>query len=138
MSRIVPLTVGVDFDGTVVRHEYPDVGPDVPGAVDGLRAMVASGARLVLWTMRDGDKLDDAVAWFAARGIDLWGINENPEQKQWTHSRKAYCHVYVDDAAFGCPLIKPPQGRAYVDWSKVGDVLVQAAQDRASGKVTAW
>lgn len=98
------MIIAVDFDGTVVDHRYPDVGGDVPGAVDALKALVAVGAKLVLNTMRSDEPLADAVRWFEERGIPLFGVNRNPEQDSWTKSPKVYAHHYVDDAAIGCPL----------------------------------
>lgn len=117
--------VAVDFDGTCVDHRYPDVGCDVPGAARTLMALSGNGVRLILWTMRSGKELEDARLWFADRGIPLFGVNENPDQKSWTDSPKAYAHAYVDDAALGCPLVKntPTGGRPWVDWEKVADLL---------------
>jgi len=55
--------------------------------------------------------------------VPLVGINGNPEQGSWTISPKAYAHIYIDDAALGCPLIKPYQSRPYVDWKAVEIIL---------------
>ena len=47
----------------------------------------------------------------------MYGYNENRSQKSWTQSNKVYGNMYIDDAAFGCPLIHPEDGsRPYVDW----------------------
>ena len=46
------MIIAIDFDGTCVTHEYPKIGKDI-GAVDTLRALVAKGHKLILWTMRD-------------------------------------------------------------------------------------
>ena len=126
-----PLIISVDFDGTCVTHEFPEVGDDVPGSVEVLRELVAHGHCLILWTMRsdgrpEGDFLKPAVAWFAKHGIPLFGINENPKQRHWTGSPKAYAHLYIDDAALGCPLIQPEDGktRPFVNWSLVREFLV--------------
>jgi len=51
--------------------------------------------------------LDDAVNWFKENDIPLYGINENPTQKNWTNSQKAYGHLYIDDCALGCPMNYP-------------------------------
>ena len=122
--------IAVDFDGTCVRHEFPEVGPDVPGAVATLRALVARGDRLILWTVRDGAHLADAVQWFRDRDIELWGVNENPDQKAWSQSRKVYAELYIDDAAFGAPLTPMPKaggyaltGRPAIDWRAVWGAL---------------
>jgi hypothetical protein len=125
-----PLTIAVDFDGTCVTHEFPRVGRDV-GAVPVLLDLVKSGARLILWTMRSdgrddgGNYLTDAVNWFKEHGIPLFGVNENPEQKSWTGSPKCYAQIYIDDAAFGCPLkMGFPDERPFVDWRAVRAVLL--------------
>ena len=61
----------------------------------------------------------DAVNWFKKNDIPLYGINENPDQSSWTTSPKPYCHMYIDDAALGCPLIQELNQRPYVDWYTV-------------------
>lgn len=111
--------IAVDFDGTCVTHEYPKVGRDV-GAVPVLRKLHFCGASLILWTMRSKHTLMDAVAWFRFFDIPLFGINQNPQQFTWTESPKAYAHIYIDDAAFGAPLIKGKNGeRPYINWKAV-------------------
>lgn len=112
------LIIGIDFDGTCVTHEYPRVGSDV-GAVPTLKALTDAGHRLILWTMRSGQYLEDARQWFADNDIPLYAANENPEQHEWTSSPKVYAQLYIDDAAFGCPLIYEPGVRPYVDWTAV-------------------
>lgn len=127
MSR--PLVIALDFDGTVVESQYPGIGPDI-GAVPWLRRLTDGlGARLILWTMRDGAELELAVQWFAQNGLTLWGVQRNPEQGTWTASPKAYADVYVDDAALGAPLVQPLGRRPYVDWSLAGRVLVSLARN---------
>ena len=113
------MFVAVDFDGTCVTHCYPSVGADV-GAQDVLRLLVASGFDLILYTMRSGKELKDAVSWFESNDIPLFGVNHNSTQSSWTSSPKVYAHMYIDDAAIGTPLIRPENGgRAYVDWMEV-------------------
>lgn len=116
------MIIAVDFDGTCVTHEYPEVGRDI-GAAPVLKELVAKGHKLMLWTMRShGDQhkncLNDAINWFKDNDIELWGINENPEQN-WSNSNKQYANLFIDDAALGCPLIKPINERPYVDWNEV-------------------
>lgn len=109
----------MDFDGTCVTHEFPNVGREI-GAAAVLKRLVASGAKLVLWTMRSEKPLTDAVRWFEQHEIPLWGIQRNPDQDKWSSSPKAYAHVYIDDAALGCPLKEGLEGeRPYVDWEAV-------------------
>jgi hypothetical protein len=123
--------IGLDFDGSLVTHEYPAVGRDI-GAVPWLHKLQKLGAAFILWTMRSDDPeknryvLTDAVNWCKANGIELYGINKNPDQ-DWTSSPKAYCKVYVDDAGYGAPLIvsKIEGERPYLNWDIIGPDLVQ-------------
>jgi len=114
------LVIAIDFDGTVVTHEYPRINysKDI-GSVKVLRRLIKEGHALVLNTMRSGKTLDDAVRWFEEKGIPLFGINENPTQKEWTSSPKVYAHLYIDDAAACIPLIQEAGYRNYVDWKKL-------------------
>lgn len=115
----------VDFDGTCVMHEYPLIGADVPEAVRVLKRLRENQVKLILWTIRSNESLQDAVNWFATRGIELWAVNKNPQQRFWSQSPKAYAPAYVDDAAIGCPLIFPddPEQRPYADWLAIEKLL---------------
>lgn len=118
------MYICVDFDGTVVTHEYPRIGEPIPGALETLKKLQAAGHKLILLTMRSRDTLKDAVNYLEKNGIELYGINENPSQLSWTTSRKVYGHLYIDDAALGCPLMySMGGGRPYVNWKKVEQYL---------------
>ena len=118
------LDIAIDFDGTCVEHDYPAVGLEVEGAVETLRALSKRGHRLILFTMRSGEKLEAAVRWFRDRKIELWAVNENPEQRSWTTSPKVYADYYIDDSALGCPKMFIDGVRhPVVNWSKVRTML---------------
>lgn len=119
------VAIAVDFDGTIVKHLYPAIGAPVPGAIETLKRLVEAGHSLILFTMRSGPKLDEAVAFLAGAGIDLWGVNTNPYQHEWTESPKAYASLYIDDAALGCPLVRPREGRPYVNWREVERICIE-------------
>ena len=140
------MLVAVDFDGTIAEHEFPDIGPAVPGAFDWMRRWQAAGAKLILWTMRsdgrsgdgsreNGPVLTDAVEFCRTNGVEFFGVNENPDQKSWTGSPKAYAHLYVDDAAFGCPLRPASKAgnRPMVDWAAVGPAVLEMVTARKGG-----
>ncbi len=121
--------VAVDFDGTIVEHRFPKIGMILPGAIHWLHRFVREyDAKLILWTMRCregsmGDVLSPAVEYCRVYGIEFWGVNENPQQKEsrWSTSGKVYAHCYVDDMNAGTPLIHPPNGDLpYVNWDLVG------------------
>jgi hypothetical protein len=135
------MTFNIDFDGTVVTHDFPYVGKDI-GAVPVLKKLTDAGHRLILFTMRSdrsekketedhtimdvtGTFLTDAVTWFKENGIPLYGIQTNPTQKNWTTSPKSYAELMIDDSALGCPLKfdEKLSSRAFVDWVKVEELL---------------
>ena len=124
MAKESGYIIAVDFDGTCVEHNYPAIGMEVEGAVEVLRALNKRGHRIILNTMRSGEKLDAAVKWFRDRKVELWAVNRNPEQEEWTSSPKVYADLYIDDSALGCPIMfidglrKP-----VVKWSKVRTLL---------------
>lgn len=114
------LIICVDFDGTCVTHEYPNIGKEI-GATEVLKQLTDKGHKLILFTMRSGKELQDSINWFKERDIPLFGINENPEQHTWTSSPKPYAHFYIDDAALGCPITfnKTISNRPFVDWNMI-------------------
>lgn len=119
------MVLAIDFDGTVVTHEYPNVGQEVPNAKRVLQRLIDAGHKLILWTMRDKDELEQAKEWFDDRDLILYGVQKNPTQAHWTTSRKCYANLYIDDAALGCPLIKGQHAKAYADWNKIEQLLIE-------------
>ena len=117
--------VCVDFDGTCVMHEYPKIGEDVPYAVDVLKRLNENQVKIILWTIRSGEFLQEAVNWFVERDIELWAVNKNPQQRFWSKSPKAFAPVYIDDAALGCPLKLPIDSisRPFADWIEIERLL---------------
>lgn len=130
------MEICIDFDGTCVTHEFPKIGREVEYAIDVMKELINQGHKLILFTMRSdienptsedyniksigGKYLTDAVNWFKENGIELYGVNANPKQREWTHSPKAYGQLYIDDAALGCPLLFDEfSNRHYVDWKQV-------------------
>jgi hypothetical protein len=117
--------IAVDFDGTIVTHKYPAIGDPNPHAIVVLKRLQEQGVKLILWTMRSGPQLAEAVAYCEENGITFWGINQNPIQGEWTDSPKAYASLYIDDAALGCPTTYDQSSqRLKVNWREV-EVMLQ-------------
>ena len=75
------MTIAVDFDGTIVRHRYPKIGEEIPFATQTLAMLAREGHRLILWTVREGALLDEAVEWCRQRGVEFYAINRDfPEE----------------------------------------------------------
>ena len=126
------MIVAVDFDGTCVCSDYPRIGQDI-GAVPVLRAMVRDGARLILYTMRSGEALDEAQQWFRDNRVPLYAVQRNPTQRHWTDSPKCHADLFIDDRALGCPLIVSPDGTSFVDWEEVNRIWVRLYREDCWG-----
>ena len=119
--------IAVDFDGTCVEADYPRVGEELFAAVGCLKAMAISGCKLVLWTMRDGQELLDAVKWFEDRNIPLYGVQRHPSQQEWTEeqgSPKCLATYYIDDRNIGIPVKADSNGERAVDWVTLLPMLI--------------
>lgn len=125
------MYICIDVDGTIVEHEFPLLGRPVPMALEVMKELQDAGHELILHTMRsdrdhdDGDYLSQAINYCENNGIKLFGANNNSTQAEWTSSPKTYGHIYIDDAALGCPLIYPNgNARPYVDWREIRKLLI--------------
>jgi hypothetical protein len=118
------MTINIDFDGTCVTHDFPNIGKEI-GAIPILKKLVESGHQLILFTMRSDDNLKEAINWFSENGIELYGIQTNPTQKNWTNSPKSYAEMMIDDSALGCPLAfdEKLSNRPFVNWNVVEVML---------------
>ena len=137
------MDILIDFDGTCIVHDFPNVDKYDIGAVSVLQDLVKQGHNLILFTMRSnrtvanptkdktikditGNFLDDAVNWFKENEIPLFGIQTHPNQYRWTTSPKAYGQMMIDDSALGCPLVFDKNfDRPYVDWVEVRRLLTE-------------
>ena len=99
------MTIAVDFDGTIVTHEYPKIGEELPFATDTLKMLIREQHKLILWTVREGELLDEAVNWCRERGVEFYAINKDypEEKKEWNNhfSRKLKVDLWIDDRNIG-------------------------------------
>ncbi len=98
------MVIAVDFDGTIVQHRYPQIGDEIPFATETLKMLQQDRHRLILWTVREGRLLDEAVAWCEERGVEFFAINRDypEEQKRDSKfSRKIKADLFIDDRNLG-------------------------------------
>ena len=98
------MIIAVDFDGTIVEHRYPAIGPELPFAIDTLKYLCAQRHKLILWTVREGELLDEAVAYCRRRGLEFYAVNKNYPEEKPTHegySRKLQADLFIDDRNLG-------------------------------------
>lgn len=100
------MVIAVDFDGTIVEHMYPQIGEEKPFATEVLKQLIADRHKVVLWTVRDGKLLDDAVQWCAERGVEFYAVNSTSsamfdEEKSGSFSCKLNADIFIDDCNVG-------------------------------------
>ena len=98
------MTIAVDFDGTIVEHKYPAIGKEKPFAIETLCKLQEDGNRLILWTSREGELLEAAIAFCHERGLDFYAVNSNQPRGALFASQggtKVVADVYIDDRNLG-------------------------------------
>lgn len=99
------MIIAVDFDGTIVTHEYPKIGKEIPFATQTLKMLINDGHRLILWSVREGRLLEDAVNWCRERGLEFYAVNKDyPEEEKANNnhfSRKLKADMWIDDRNVG-------------------------------------
>ena len=97
------MLIAVDFDGTIVEHRYPAIGRELPFATDTLRRLTADGQRLILWTVREGQLLDEALEWCKERGVTFYAVNRDYPEQEFGEgvARKIKVDVVIDDRNLG-------------------------------------
>ena len=112
------LIIAVDFDGTIVEDAYPKVGKPNLFAFETLKKLQEDGHRLILWTYRYGDKLDDAVAFCENNGIRFYAVNKSFPEEEFTGevSRKIHADIFIDDRNAG----------GFIGWGEVYQLLTNS------------
>ena len=117
------IPICVDFDGTLVEHEYPNIGKTNGNCIEILNKWINEyNCLIILDTMRSDEFMDEALKWCEENGLSIYGAGINPTQKAWTNSNKAYGMFSVDDRNIGCPLLYDKR-RPRVDWDKVNEIF---------------
>ena len=99
------MTIAVDFDGTIVEHRYPEIGEEIPFATETLRMLIKDHHRLILWSVREGELLEEALAWCKERGVEFYAVNKDYPEETTTNNqsftRKIKADVFIDDRNIG-------------------------------------
>lgn len=93
--------IAVDFDGTLCTFAWPGIGEPRKGVIEYIKRQKEKyGAKLILWTCREGRELEEAVAWCKEQGLIFDAVNDNiPENIELygINNRKVFAHEYIDD-----------------------------------------
>ena len=126
------MTIAVDFDGTIVEHKFPEIGKEKPFAIETLLQLQEDGNRLILWTSREGELLEKAVAFCHERGLDFYAINSNQPRGALFASQagtKVVADVYIDDRNLG----------GLPDWGTIYEIICEKrARKHRKHKKSFW
>lgn len=91
-----------DFDGTLVREEWPAIGKQIEHMIKFCKWIQKQpDTRWILLTMREGPLLQEAIDFLAGIGLHPDAVNDNlPERvAEWggSNPRKVYADFYIDD-----------------------------------------
>lgn len=99
------MTIAVDFDGTIVEHKYPAIGRELPFAIETLKKLRNEHHKLILWTVREGQLLDEAISFCRERGLEFYAVNrdypEEEKERNNHYSRKLKADLFIDDRNLG-------------------------------------
>lgn len=97
------MRIAVDFDGTIVEHQFPRIGRPIANAIEVLKKLNASGHTLIMWTYRHGETLEDAVQYCKSNGIEFYAINTSEPNEVWKDgiNRLIDADVFIDDRNVG-------------------------------------
>jgi hypothetical protein len=104
--------IAIDFDGTIVEHDFPRIGKLMPHAKEVINRLHDAGHKIIIWTCRNHTEpnhpdWDDApiprvMEFLRKNGIHFDSINENhPSMGFWLQSRKIFAEIYIDDKNLG-------------------------------------
>lgn len=95
------MIIAVDFDGTIVEHKYPKIGKPIPFAIETLLQLQKENHQLILWTVREGKLLQDAIDYCAERGLNFYAANANYPEEAVPSPRKLNVDMFIDDRNIG-------------------------------------
>ena len=113
-------TIAIDFDGTIVEHDFPRIGKEMLFAFATIKELNKKGHKLILWTYRTGDLLNEAVEYCRKNGVEFYAVNKNYPEEQMTEgtARKLIADIFIDDRNVG----------GFPGWSTVWNRIRSAAR----------
>lgn len=112
MNNRIPI-YAVDFDGTLCENAWPAIGAPNRNLIEHLIKRQKEGVKIILWTCRVDERLQEAVEWCRDQGLVFDAVNDNiPEIIEaygGKNPRKITATIYIDDCAaiktvFGLPF----------------------------------
>jgi len=99
-----PSIIAVEFDGTLCETaKYPEIGTCGyynKAVIEYVKNAKASGSKLVLCTMREGEPLEAALRWCEEKGLTFDAVNDNLMELQVEfgfNPRRIFANMYIGD-----------------------------------------
>jgi hypothetical protein len=110
-------TIAVDFDGTIVEDEYPQIGKAKLFAFETLLKLQDQGHRIILWTYRSGRSLDAAISYCNEKGVQFYTVNKSFPEEEFNegYSRKISADLFIDDRNIG----------GLIGWGEIYQLLIK-------------
>jgi len=115
------MKIAIDFDGTIVEDEYPDIGKPMLFAFETMKELQKQNHQLILWTYRSGTDLEEAVKYCRENGIEFYAVNQSYPEEIFDPggSRKIHAHIFIDDRNIG----------GFPGWSMIWQMLNEGKDD---------
>jgi hypothetical protein len=88
--------IALDFDGCIVVNKWPEIGEPIEKNIKKIKEEIVQGAKVILWTSRSGERLNEAINFCYDQGIRLDAVNDN---LFGFNTRKIFANEYWDDRA---------------------------------------
>jgi hypothetical protein len=124
------LKIAVDFDGTIVEDRFPKIGKPKLFAIETLLELQKQRHQLILWTVREGKTLQEAVDFCERKGLVFYAVNKSyPEEVlEEGQSRKINADIFIDDRNVG----------GFLGWSKIWEILGNEPSTLPQPKRSFW
>lgn len=130
------VILSIDFDGTIVKDEYPGIGKPLPGAIQAINELYESGYCIIINSCRARDKEDEMIGWLNRNGVKYCHCNENCCErivKYRTDCRKISADIYIDDKSLFAPSMENPN-----QWDNIKNLILLkygTNHERKCGKI---
>lgn len=107
--------LAIDFDGTIVEFNNDINSIDFKFKENFIEVWfwLKENFYTILWTCRNGNRLNDALNFLNSSNIKFDSINENASFLDFETSNKIYADIYIDDRILGYEI----------DWLKIKEQL---------------
>lgn len=97
------LILCIDFDGTIVNHDFPAIGKIKPYAKEIINKFYKEGFFIIIWTCRYlNNEVQSMKDFLDSTGIKYDSINENHPGISFQPYPKVFAHWYIDDRDLYC------------------------------------